>query len=223
MGQRFRMMILKKVAVAGKPGDPPNPPRQGQKIKYQVGRQEFEVARERVSYYGKDGQLTTESLRDYNRRTVQEAYVSLDRFLRRWSEGDRKTAILAELRERGVILEALEEMVGREYDLFDLVCHVAFDQPPLTRRERANQVKKRDVFTQYGDVARSVLEALLEKYADQGVGAIEDTKVLQLEPFVQMGTPVELVRLFGGKAGYQKAVQELARALYEDGAGLTGA
>ncbi|MFM2430780.1 MAG: hypothetical protein RLZZ511_1993 [Cyanobacteriota bacterium] len=207
----------------GKPGDPPNPPGQGQKIKYQVGRQEFEVAQERVSYYGKDGQLTTESLRDYNRRTVQEAYVSLDRFLHRWSEGDRKTAILAELRERGVILEALEEMVGREYDLFDLVCHVAFDQPPLTRRERANQVKKRDVFTQYGDVARSVLEALLEKYADQGVGAIEDTKVLQLEPFVQMGTPVELVRLFGGKAGYQKAVQALARALYTDEAERSGA
>ncbi len=184
--------------------------------KYRVGRQEFQVIAERVSYYNKDGKLTTESLKDYTRRTVSEAYQSLDRFLNKWNEADRKQAVVEELSGHGVILEALEDMVGKDYDLFDLVCHVAFDRPPLTRKERADKVRKRDVFAKYGETARIVLNALLDKYADQGIIAIEDTKVLQLDPFAKLGTPVELVRSFGNKQQYKAAIRELESLLYED-------
>jgi type I restriction enzyme R subunit len=207
----------------GKPGDPKPEDTDGnggdgeeERIKYQVSRQEFQVEREQVSYYDKDGELTTESLKDYTRRTVNEAYQSLDRFLNQWHEADRKQAILDELKVHGVILEALEDMVGKDYDLFDLICHVAFDRPPLTRKERVEKVRKRDVFAKYGETARAVLAALLEKYADQGVVSIEDATVLQLDPFVKLGTPVELVRSFGGKKQYQAAIQELEQLLYED-------
>ncbi len=194
------------------PADPPIP---GERIKYTVSRQEFQVVREQVSYYDTNGELTTESLRDYTRRTVIEAYTSLNQFLTKWNEADRKAAILQELQERGVLLEDLEAMVGSGYDSFDLVCHVAFNQPPLTRRERAEQVKKRDVFAKYGETARLVLEGMLEKYADQGITSIEDAKILQLDPFATLGTPVELVQSFGGKRQYQAALTELENLLYE--------
>ncbi|MBW4513697.1 MAG: DEAD/DEAH box helicase family protein [Timaviella obliquedivisa GSE-PSE-MK23-08B] len=200
----------------GDEGEPGRENGTGVSFKYQVSRQEFVVAKERVSYYDKDGKLTTESLKDYTRRTVNEAYQSLDRFLHQWQIADRKQAILDELREQGVILEALEDMVGKDYDLFDLICHVAFDRPPLTRRERVKQVQKRDVFAKYGEMARAVLVALLEKYADQGVVAIENVRVLQLDPFTTLGTPVELVGSFGGKKQYQAAIRELEQLLYED-------
>jgi len=186
------------------------------RIKYRVGRQEFEVAKERVSYYNKDGQLTTESLKDYTRRTVSEAYQSLDHFLNKWNEADRKQAIIEELKGHGVILEALEDMVGKDYGLFDLVCHVAFDRPPLTRKERADKVRKRDVFAKYGATACIVLNALLDKYADQGIIAIENTTVLQLDPFAKLGTPIELVSSFGNKQQYKAAIRELESLLYEN-------
>ena len=147
---------------------------------------------------------------------MNEAYQSLDRFLNQWHEADRKQAILNELKAHGVILEALEDMVGKDYDLFDLICHLAFDRPPLTRKERAEQVRKRDVFAKYGETARAVLAALLDKYADQGVVSIEDVTVLQFDPFTKLGTPVELVKSFGGKKQYQAAIQELEQLLYED-------
>lgn len=197
------------------PAPPIDPPIAGERVKYTVSRQEFEVVREQVSYYDKNGELTTESLRDYTRRTVTEAYTSLNQFLTKWNESDRKAAILQELQEQGVLLEALEAMVGPGYDPFDLVCHVAFNQPPLTRRERAEQVKKRDVFTKYGETARQVLEGLLEKYADQGITSIESTQILQLDPFATLGTPVELVWSFGGRQQYQAALTELEQLLYE--------
>jgi type I restriction enzyme R subunit len=198
------------------PIDPPDPPPLNPRLKYTVSRQEFQVARERVSYYDRDGQLTTESLRDYTRRTVTAAYESLDSFLTQWNGADRKAAILEELQRQGVFLEALEAMVGADYDAFDLICHVAFGQPPLTRRERAEQVKKRDVFTKYGEMARQVLAALLDKYADQGVASIEDKNILQLAPFAEMGTKVELIRSFGGKRQYEAAIAELERFLYDN-------
>ena len=197
--------------------DPAPPPTVAERgAKYTVSRQGFQVAQERVSYYDRNGELTTESLRSYTRRTVTETYQSLDRFLTRWNQAERKAAVIKELQEQGVFLEALENLVGQGYDAFDLVCHVAFDQPPRSRRERANRVKKQDVFAQYGDTARQVLEALLEKYADQGVASIENTQVLQLEPFSELGTPVELVRSFGGKGKYRAAVRRLAQSLYDD-------
>ncbi|PNW44468.1 UNVERIFIED_CONTAM: restriction endonuclease [Euhalothece sp. KZN 001] len=184
--------------------------------KYVVGKQRFSVARERTSYYDTSGELVTESLRDYTRRTVNETYQSLDEFLKRWQDSDRKQAVIEELQQQGVFLEALQDMVGQDYDPFDLICHIAFDQPPLTRRERAEKVRKQDVFSKYGEKARAVLDALLEKYADQNVIPVGDTKVLKLNPFTEIGTPVEIVKTFGGKKQYQEAVRELQQLLYDD-------
>jgi type I restriction enzyme R subunit len=183
--------------------------------KYVVSGVAFKVVAERVQYFDKDGNLITESLRDYTRRTVQAEYRSLDDFLRRWKEADRKEAIVDELKERGVLLEAVEEEVGRDLDVFDLICHVAFDQPAVTRGERAETVKRSDYFARYGDQARAVLEALLDKYADQGVDALADIELLKLEPFPALGTPVELVRAFGGRDGYMEAVRDLDAALHD--------
>jgi type I restriction enzyme, R subunit len=182
--------------------------------RYVVANVEVKVVAERVQYYTPDGKLITESLKDYTRKTLIQGFASLDDFLGRWSSADRKQAIVDGLAQEGIFFEELAQEVGREYDPFDLLCHVAWDQPPLTRRERAERVKKRDYFTQYGDRARRVLEALLDKYADEGVGQIEETQVLTLAPLTELGTPTEIVKLFGGKAGYQKAVRELTESLY---------
>ena len=131
----------------------------------------------------------------------------------------KKAAVIEELREEGVLFEELREMVGADMDAFDLICHVVYDRPPLTRRERANNVKKRDVFTKYGEQARAVLDALLEKYADEGLAPVEDLAMLRVRPLSDLGTPVELVKLFGGKKGYLQAVRELETALYDDTSG----
>jgi len=197
------------------PVDIVDPPPEGS-VKYVVSGVEVTVVAERVQYYGRDGRLITESLTDYTKQTVQEQYATLDDFLRRWTEADRKQAVIDELREQGVLLEALAEKVGRELDPFDLVCHVVYDRPPLTRRERAEKVKKRDVFTKYGEQARAVLNALLDKYADEGLVHVEDIGVLRVQPLSDLGTPVQLVKAFGGKKGYLAAVRELEAALYTE-------
>ena len=175
----------------------------------------FTVIAERVQYYDRDGKLITESLKDYTRRTVQEEFTTLDEFLKRWKSAERKQAIVDELLERGVLLEALEDATAGDLDPFDLICHVAFDQPPLTRQERAANVRKRDVFTKYGEQAREVLAALLDKYADQGLGSMGEIEVLKLDPFPELGTPIELVRRFGGRDQYIAALREIDAALYE--------
>lgn len=171
-----------------------------------------------MQYYGPDGRLITESLHDYTRACVQKQFASLDDFLRRWSDAEQKKAIIDEMAAQGVMWEALAEEVekkqGKPLDPFDLICHVAFDQPPLSRKERAEQVKKRNYFAKYSGAARQVLEALLDKYADTGIEHIEDIKILQLDPFSQFGAPIELVKAFGGKAGYNKAIHELEDELY---------
>ena len=176
------------------------------------------VVAERVQYYGADGKLITESLKDYTRRAVQKEFASLNDFLRRWNATDRKQVLFDELANQGILLEALAEDVGKKsgkvFDPFDLICHVAFDRPALSRRERADQVRKRDVFARYGDQARAVLAALLDKYADSGIESIEDIKILTLDPFNRLGTAPELINSFGGKPGYLKAVQELEQQLY---------
>lgn len=186
----------------------------GGRVKYVLSDVAVYVVAERVQYYGPDGKLITESLKDYTRQTVRKDYASLDEFLRTWSKADRKAVILNELVQHGVLLEPLAEEVGKDFDAFDLICHVAFDQPPLTRRERAAEVKKRNYFAQYGDQARQVLDSLLDKYADTGIEHIEDIKILTLDPFKTMGTASELVSAFGGKSGYLAAVQELEQHLY---------
>ena len=184
------------------------------RMKYVLGDVTVYVVAERVQYYGPEGKLITESLKDYTRSTVRKDYSSLDDFLRRWSKAERKAAILHELQEHGLLLEPLADEVGKDFDAFDLICHVAFDQPPLTRRERADRVKKRNYFAKYGEQARKVLETLLEKYADTGIENIEDIKILTLDPFKNMGTASELVSAFGGKPGYMKALYELEENLY---------
>lgn len=174
------------------------------------------VMNERVEYVGPDGKLVTESYRDYARKQIALEYTSLDDFIWHWNASERKAAIIGELEQRGVILANLAETVGRDFGDFDLLVHVAFGAPPLTRRERAEKVKKRNYFEKYGEKARAVLEALLDKYADDGVEIIEDAKVLRLKPFTQLGTPMEIIKgAFGGKAVYEAALRELEDQIYE--------
>ena len=189
------------------------------RIKYVIADVPVYVVAERVQFYGPDGKLITESLRDYTRNCVRKQYASMHDFLRRWSSAEQKKVIVEELAEQGVLWDPLskevEHKLGKSLDAFDLICHVAFDQPPLSRRERAENVKKRNYFAKYGEQARQVLEALLEKYADTGIENIEDIKVLTIDPLSRLGTPPELVGAFGGKPQYLKALHELEEQLYQ--------
>jgi type I restriction enzyme R subunit len=173
-----------------------------------------DVVAERVQFYGADGKLVTESLRDYTKGAVTQRYQGLEDWLRAWHASDKKVAILAELETQGVFWEELREQVGKDFDPFDLVCHVVYDRPPLTRRERADQVKKRDVFTKYGAEARAVLDALLDKYAEEGPVTLEDPQVLRVQPLADLGTAIELMKRFGGPERYREAVRELENEIY---------
>lgn len=184
------------------------------RTKYYVGDVEVRLVSERVQYYGKDGKLITESLNDYTRKAVHKNFASLDEFLSRWTSADKKQAIIEELENEGVLLDALADEVGKDFDAFDLVCHVAFGQKPLTRRERAENVKKRNYFAKYEEKARAVLEALLDKYADEGLNNIEDPKILKVQPFDKHGTPTEIIKAFGGRDKYFEAVRELEENIY---------
>jgi type I restriction enzyme R subunit len=186
--------------------------------KYYIRGEPVNVIAERVEYLDENGNLVTESLRDYTKATLRKRFASLDDFLGRWNGSVRKQAIIDELASEGLLLDPLAEDVGKDLDAFDLICHVAFDQPPLTRRERAENVRKRDVFTKYGPQARTVLEALLQKYQDEGVTNLDDPAILRVTPFAQMGTPIELLRTFGGRTGFENAVHELQSALYQEAA-----
>ena len=183
--------------------------------KYYVDDVEVTIVSERVQYLDADGKLITESLKDYTRKMLRKEYKSLTAFLTAWKDADRKQAIIEELSNRGVFLHELAEQVGRDYDAFDLICHVAFDQPPLTRRERAENVKKRHVFAKYGARTRAVLEALLDKYGDGGIKSVESLQILKVDPLTHFGTPIEIINLFGGKPSYLVAIRELETALYE--------
>ena len=213
------------------PDDPNGPPAEGaepveidlqvgparkaqRRTKYYVHDVPVDVVAERVQYYGKDGKLITESLNDYTRKAVNQNFASLNDFLRKWTSADRKQAIVEELENEGILLEALAEEVGKDFDPFDLIAHVAFGQKPLTRHERAENVKKRNYFVKYGEKARAVLEALLDKYADEGLTNLEDPKVLKVQPFDKFGTPVEIIHAFGGREQYFQAVKDLQQQLY---------
>lgn len=183
--------------------------------KVYVGGVPVRIISERVEYLGEDGEMVTESYRDYSKKNILKEFQSLDDFLNKWNSSKKKEAIINELAEYGIELPKLAEEVGKDYGDFDLICHIAFDQPPLTRKERANNVKKRNYFTKYGEQARAVMEALLEKYADEGITTIESPRVLKLKPFDNMGTPVEIINdVFGGKAKYDEALQELENELF---------
>jgi type I restriction enzyme R subunit len=194
----------------------PWPPIGGEPVKKYVVRDvPVQVINERVQYIGEDGKLITESLKDYTKQNILKEYRSLDEFLTAWTKTHKKDAILTELEQHGVLLEALSEEVGKDLDPFDLICHVAYGKPPLTRKERANNVKKRDYFAKYEGKAREVIDALLEKYADQGITAIDDIKDLEVTPFSSFGTPVQIVNdIFGGRDQYLMVVQKIQAALY---------
>lgn len=183
--------------------------------KYYVGDVTVRVLSERVQYVDKDGKLITESLIDYTKKNILQQYARLDDFLRTWTEAEKKQAIIDELQDRGVLLDAIREELGKtELDDFDLICHLAYDKPPLTKKERAENVKKRHYLYKYSDIAQQVIEALLDKYANDGIKEIEDTKVLQLKEFAKIGSPMKIVKAFGGKEAYLKAVQELENEIY---------
>lgn len=183
-------------------------------MKFVVDDVEVKIINERVEYYDKDGKLVTESLVDYTKKNIRKQYADLNTFINRWNKEDKKSAILEELRERGVVLEALRNEVNKDMDDFDLICHLAFDRKPLTRQERANKVKKRDHFGKYSEVAREVIDALLEKYMNEGITEIENIEILKLDPFKKIGSPVKIMKAFGGKKGYINTVRELSRQLY---------
>ncbi len=216
--------------VIYEPGDdddpvPPDPePSDGEEIvdgrevvtKYRVGGIPAKIVAERIQFMGPDGKLITESYKDFSRNQIRSEFASLDDFLTRWNSAKRKQAIIDALEEHGIVLDNLAAEVGKDYGDFDLICHIAWGQPPLTRKERANRVKKRNYFAKYGEQARSVLTALLEKYADEGIGTLESAKVLRLDPFRSIGTPVEIINdIFGGKDEFEAAVQELEQELYK--------
>ena len=191
--------------------DPPN------SYKVRVSGVPARIISERIEYIGPDGQLITESYKDFSRKQIRSEFASLDDFLQRWSSAKKKQALIDELEEHGIVLENLAADVGREYGDFDLICHIAWDQPPLTRKERANKVKKRNYFTKFGDKARAVLSALLDKYADEGIASLENAMVLRLDPFAAMGTPVEIINtIFGGKDQFDAAIIELEQELYKE-------
>ncbi|HWR14148.1 MAG TPA: DEAD/DEAH box helicase family protein [Terriglobales bacterium] len=191
--------------------EPDGPP----KKYYLKNGKQVSILAERVEYLDEHGKLVTESLRDFSKRTLRSKFASLDDFLSNWKAADRKQAIIDELANEGLLLAPLADEVGKDLDPFDLICHVAFDQPPLTRRQRAENVRKKDVFSKHGPQARAVLEALLQKYQDQGVTELDDPRILKVSPFDTMGTPLELLKSFGGRDAFGAAVHEIQSLLYE--------
>lgn len=192
-------------------GDEPSEPHH----KFRVRGVEVTILNERVQYYDKDGKLITESVTDYSKKNILGEYATLDSFLRAWNSEEKKQAIIDELQERGVLLEALREASGnKDIDDFDLICHIAYDKAPLTKAERANNVRKRGYLYKYSGLAQEVLSALLDKYMNEGIQDIENIEILSNDPFRQFGTPMRIAKLFGGKAGYKKAVKELQDEIY---------
>jgi type I restriction enzyme R subunit len=185
------------------------------RAKYYVNGVDVNIINERVQYLDANGKIITESLKDYTRKNVLKQFQSLDDFLNKWNSAEKKETIIKELEEQGIFFDALKEEIGKDFDPFDLICHIAFEAKPLTRKERANQVKKRNYFTKYGDKAKKVLESLLDKYADEGLLTIESTEVLKLNPLNKLGTPVELIKAFGSKQKYMEALKELEKELYK--------
>ena len=185
--------------------------------KYHVNGKDIQIDTEKVSYLGADGHtLVTESLTAFTRKNIRGKYATLNDFINKWSATERKKAIVDELQEYDVLIDAIRESNPElaNADIFDIICHVAFDKKPLTRRERANNVKKSDYLSKYEGLARQVLENLLDKYADNGILELERPTILLLQPFTSIGTPVKIMKLFGGKTGYESAIRGLETQLY---------
>jgi len=167
-----------------------------------------------VQYIGNDGKLITGSLKDYTKNMVRKKYRSLDDFINKWNQTEQKQVLIEELTEQGIILGNFLDEINKEMDVFDLILHAAYDQPPLTRKERAENVKKRNYFAKYSGKARNVLENLLDKYADGGIENIEDLTILKINPFDEIGSPSEIISLFGDKENYLTAIKELESQIY---------
>lgn len=188
----------------------PNP-----REKIRVNGVEVKIVNERVQYLGSDGRIITESLKDYTKKNVIEKFATLESFLNSWNNAEKKKAIVEALEQQGIFFEALKEEIGKDFDPFDLICHVAYEAKPLTRKERANNVKKRNYFTKYGEKAQSVIKSLLDKYADDDLLTIESLDVLKLDPLNKLGSPLEIINAFGGKENYIQALKELENELYK--------
>ena len=192
-----------------------NEDRENYRKKIYVNGIDVSVLVSREMYFDNNGKPITTSLKDHTKEIIKGQFASLDDFLQKWNNAEKKEVIIKELQEEGVMIEALQEAVDRDVDLFDLICHVAFDQPPLTRKERANNVKKRNYFTKYSEQARKVLETLLDKYTDEGVTNLESLEVLKVKPLADYGSPMEIINEFGNKENYLKAIKELEVELYK--------
>ena len=194
------------------------PPQPGGHEKYIIDGQNIHIAHEIVSVLGEDGKtMKTESVQTFARNQIRRRFETLDKFVQTWSKAERKQAILDELKEYAILIDAVREKneTLKNADIFDIICHVAFDQPPLTRKERANNVKKRNYFGKYEGKAREVLEALLDKYAENGILDFERANILEIPPFNLIGKPTKIVKLFGGPAGFEQAIKELEEQIYK--------
>ncbi len=202
------------------PGHAPEAPPQitqpggEKKQKLVLGGTSVTISQEQVHYLDANGKLITESIIDYTKRNFLNQYASLDEFLTAWNSAERKQVIVEELEKRGVFFDDLCDEIGIDLDPFDLILHIVFDQPPLTRKERADHVRKRNYFTKYGEKAAEILDALLTKYADSGLADLENVDVLKVDPLKSYGTPIQIVRLFGGIDKYNEAIKDLEKAIY---------
>jgi type I restriction enzyme R subunit len=185
------------------------------KPKVYVAGVDVSVLHERVQYLDENGKLITESLKEYTKRGLLKEFRSMDDFLTKWNAAKKKKTLINQLESHGVILENLKEEVTKDLDLFDLICHVAWDMPPLSRKERAHNVRKRNYFSKYGEKVRSILNYLLDKYADEGIENIEEISILKISPLDEFGTPAEIIGIFGGKEKYLQAIKELEHELYK--------
>ena len=185
--------------------------------KYYVKETEVKVINERVQYHDSQGKLITESLTDYTKKSVQKEFRSLNDFIQKWNIVDQKGAIIEELEDQGLLLDALREEIpnGKDYDPFDLIIHIAYGQKPLTRKQRASKVQKDAYFNKYGEKARKVIGVLLEKYEDEGIENLENPEVLKVSPLNKLGRPLEIMKLFGGVAGYKNMIKEIEKRLYK--------
>ncbi|MDR0797001.1 MAG: DEAD/DEAH box helicase family protein [Tannerella sp.] len=190
-------------------------PEYGSKEKIRVDGVVVKIVNERVQYLGSDGKIITETLKDYTKKNVLSQYSTLDSFLTSWNNADIKKAIVDELESQGIFFDALKEEIGKDFDPFDLICHVAYEAKPLTRKERANNVTKRNYFVKYGEQALAVIQSLLDKYADSDIFSIESLEVLKQSPVNQHGAPLEIIKIFGGKEKYLNVLQELKTELYK--------
>lgn len=215
-GTTGEALILQPPAGLLPPTSSPRPTVAGEpREKFYVNGVDVSVLISRELHFDQHGRPITTSLKDHTKDIIQGRFASLDDFLNKWKGSDRKEAIIAELAEQGVMVEALYEAIDKQVDLFDLICHVAYDQPPMTRKERANNVKKRNYFTKYGEQARKVLEALLDKYADQGIENIENIQILTVPPINEFGSVTEIIQAFGSREEYEKAIKDLENELYQ--------